>query len=418
MNTQPVSITTFKGYDARVLKGFFMNTNCCNIAKEMQAIGQKEGFKIFSIHSGQGHARCLEKLPEYRSDSNDAWAQDSWTFLKDKLLAYEFSSHSNAVKKFFKLKYDVIQKNERNIPFVQDIARKLYVLHKQIQGNNFDTNYNPLERVTLMQEYNNTKDTYKTFMDSTHIPGGNIFITRDRLLIGENELKKFTQDELKSMFNTNKITVLPQMDFHLDLFIRPLDKKRILLTDDNLSLQTVREGYRKLCGYLLSQPEEVRLKYMEPVCKMASIHDNFMKVIENNKFAKTEDVEQILKNNGFEVIKVPGRMYSICVDTLGKKRLKHYCNYINANALINKDGDLVYITNKSNIDNMMGLTPELSEKIGFSFENTFIESISPYIKKDKIYFITGDNNFIASEMLPEFQGGIHCTCAEIPEDLG
>ncbi len=417
MNTKPVSTTTFKGYDARVLKGFFMNTNCCNIAKEMQAIGQKEGFKIFSIHPKQGDVLCSEGLPKYRKDTANVWAQDSWTFLKNKLLAYEFSSHSNAVKNFFKLKYDDLQKNKRNTPFIQGISANLSALHKQIRRDNFDENYDRTERIPLIREYNNTKETYKTLMDSTHISGGNIFITQDQLLLGENELKKYTIDELKSMFNTDKITILPQMDFHLDLFIRPLDKKRILLTDDNLSLQTIREGHRKLCGYLLSQPEEVRLKYIEPVCKMASILDNYIKVVENNPFAKTEEVEEILKNNGFEVIKVPGRLYSICTNTLGKNRLKHYCNYMNANTLINKDGDLVYITNKSDIDNMVGLTPELSEKIGFSFENAFVESISPYIKKDKVYFIKGDNNFVASKMLSEYQGGIHCTCAEIPEEL-
>ena len=33
------------------------------------------------------------------------------------------------------------------------------------------------------------------------------------------------------------------------------------------------------------------------------------------------------------------------------------------------------------------------------------------------YFVNGEDNFIANEMLPEFSGGIHCACAEIPKSL-
>ena len=66
---------------------------------------------------------------------------------------------------------------------------------------------------------------------------------------------------------------------------------------------------------------------------------------------------------------------------------------------------------------MLGLTDEISQKIGFSFEKSFINSISKYVKPNKIYFIKGDNNFVADEMLTIYQGGIHCACTEIPRGL-
>ena len=66
-----------------------------------------------------------------------------------------------------------------------------------------------------------------------------------------------------------------------------------------------------------------------------------------------------LNKAGFKTIKVPGRIYDTnYIKDLGIF-LIHDCNYINANVHVNKDGELVYITNKSNFDRKIGLTQEL-----------------------------------------------------------
>ena len=49
MKTHSIDQNSFKGYDARPLKGFIMNSNNGGIASEMLNIGKKEGFKIFSV---------------------------------------------------------------------------------------------------------------------------------------------------------------------------------------------------------------------------------------------------------------------------------------------------------------------------------------------------------------------------------
>ena len=51
--------------------------------------------------------------------------------------------------------------------------------------------------------------------------------------------------KLQENFGVKKITFLPQMDYHLDLFIRPLDNKRVLLTDDSLTLKMLETGICK-----------------------------------------------------------------------------------------------------------------------------------------------------------------------------
>ena len=89
------------------------------------------------------------------------------------------------------------------------------------------------------------------------------------------------------------------------------------------------------------------------------------------------------------------------------------------NAVVHKknDGSLVFITNKSGLNDIYGLSKEISEKIDFDFEKMFIKSVEPYIKKENIYFVEGTDNKIAT-LLETEGGGIHCLCNEIPAQIG
>ena len=87
---------------------------------------------------------------------------------------------------------------------------------------------------------------------------------------------------------------------------------------------------------------------------------------------------------------------------------------MNANVLKNKRGNIVYITNKSDIDSILGLTPEIIKETGCSFENAFIKSISRYVGKNHTYFIEGKDDYTIQDLLYNYQGGIHCICSEVP----
>lgn len=418
MKITPTSNNTFQGYNARVLKGFIMSTNCHNIASEMKSIGQKEGFKIFTPTPFIGsQKKCIEKLPEYTTNTSYVWAQDMWTLVKDKLHTLETSNDSDAIKECFGLEYDTIQQKARDLPMVKILSKELNKLREELSYEP-DSDFWQFNRMMLRNQLEEKIKSLETIHRKTHITGGNVFILEDQILVGENELKKFKPEEMKQMFNTNKVTVLPQMDYHLDLFIRPLDKNRILLADDRLSLKALEEGLCKISNYIRDKSWEEKEEYSIPLNRIIDMYERFTNIIDNNPFPSTEEVEKILLENNLEVIRVPGRLYSICLRDDGTKRLKHYCNFMNANALINKDGDLVYITNHSEVDLMLGIMPEMSEAINFSFKDSFINSISPYVKKEKIYFVRGEDNFLPRKMLPEYQGGIHCVCTEVPEDLG
>ena len=134
-----------------------------------------------------------------------------------------------------------------------------------------------------------------------------------------------------------------------------------------------------------------------------------------------QDVKNLckkIKQTGFEPISVPGRIFTTNLERYNKTSLSHNCNYMNANVLINNEGDLVYITNKSNIDKKLGLESDFTKDFEFRFEKEFIKSISQYIKPEKIYFVDGEDSHISKVMLKEMLGGIHCVCSEIPANIG
>ena len=367
MNIQPISQNSFKGYDARPLKGVLLPSCLDGIKDEMVNIGKKENFKVFPLNN-------TEKI----------WAQDLWTILKDSILTHSVDMESEAIRKYLNgLKYNFTQKIIRGIE-----------LNKFMKV--------PKDKVQLMLITDNPEE-------NAHISGGNLFLvnngSKDEVLVGENELKRGTLDhtDIMGMYGVDKITVLPQMDFHLDLFIRPLDKKNILITDDQMTLNVL----HNIHNTLLKNPR----KYSDAIKRTYTVIQNFKQAIDNNPYKQTNAVDTALKNAGYNTVRVPGRIYDVLQDDIG---LRHYCNFMYPNVLKNKRGNIVYITNKSDIDSILGLTPEIIKETGCSFENAFIKSISRYVGKNHTYFIEGKDDYTIQDLLYNYQGGIHCICSEVP----
>ena len=413
MKIQTITDTNFKGYDARTLKGFLMSSNCHNIASEMNAIGQKEGFKIFTVREG----RFKEGLPKYSDNTINLWAQDYWTVVKKKILALEYDKKFYAIKNALTLRFDFTEKISHETDKIRELNQNLWDIFDEMgfasEGGR--------SKSEITQDFESKKMELLSRQKEAHIPGGNVFIVKsdkaDEIIIGANELEKFSAEEILSMFSCDRMTILPQMDYHLDLFIRPLDKKRILVADDKKTLEVLENGLQNFNNFLAMQPLRERVKYQEAYETFARKIAVFKDMVEKNKLPSSEKICSDLRMTGFKPILVPARFYNVTGEKEEEQSLQHICNYINANVYKNKKNELVYITNKSNIDSMLGLTDEISQKIGFSFEKSFINSISKYVKPNKVYFIKGDNDFVANEMLTIYQGGIHCASTEIPRGL-
>lgn len=365
MKIQTVTNTNFKGYDARRLKGFFMGSNSHGIAQEMQSIGEKEGFKIYSyIRKGFGKF-CEESIPKLMPfNTKYLWAQDLWTFRNDKLLSFINKYETVSITEFFKIPR-LEQKN--------------------------------------------------------HISGGNLYIVnnngKEEVLVGDADLYTLSVPEIKKYYNVDTVHPIPQMDYHLDLFIRPLDNNRILVADDNMTIQILEKGLEEFIAFAKNKNAQQNKIIDAIIQNFNKVITEFKQEVSENKLPQTEQVSNILEEIGYIPIRVPGRIYSATYFTDNDVYLSHDCNYINANVIKNENDEIIYITNKSNIDKTLGLENDFAKDFEFRFEKEFVKSLAPYVKPEKVYFIDGKDSFVSTTMLKEMQGGIHCACSEIPFEL-
>ena len=433
-----VSGITFTGYDARPLDGFVMKSNHGNIANEMIDIGQKEGFNVYFIKENpeQDTYEITTNKKQPLEERVGGWPQDLWGFIGKRLLLFENGTQTDAITEKFDLQEDKTQRSLRigkNLPRYYGIMNTLINLpHVSLDGKDGYLLANPqtgelavLSEEFVKDEYTKCSDAIKETLQKTHIAGGNYYFAKNKsgkelALVGKNELDKFSDEIIKNMLGTDNLVFVPQMDYHMDLFLRPLDKGRVLLTDDRLTKKMLIDGFNKIKNTAVQLNQQNRMdelkKLEEPFVQLGIYTRGIDDIINSNNFAQTDETAKVLEDAGFEVIRVPGRLYE--TRTSGLKNgvfLIQLFNFMNANVLPNKNGDLVYITNKSDIDeNTFGITPEIEKLTGFSVQKTFTEALKPYIKEQNIYFISGDNN-VMSENLKKYQGGIHCMCAEVPK---
>ena len=365
----------FKGYDARPLNSVVMTINdnpeSFEIIKQMSDIGQKEGFRVY-----------------FTNQTNKLYA------------------NLDTIKKFFKICTSGFSK------WAQDMA--VLTPENRVLQDSIRIDADFARRVASL-----TKGKY-TDCDN-FIEGGNLFFVKngnkEELFVGENELQKNSADYLKQKYGVSKVIPLPQADFHLDMFIRPLDNKRVLVADDRLTIKEIKKAISNAGKYIASkQCTKTEIKELGEVKNsLKLLLKDFEKDVKKGKNPKADEIAAILKDNGYSPIFIPGRVYYAIPDK-HKDDLVHYLNYMNAVVHQKNDGSLVFVTNKSNLNKDYGLTPEISEKIDFDFEKMLTKSLEPYVKKDDVYFIEGNNGKMA-ELLEHEGGGIHCMCNEIPAEF-
>lgn len=351
-NTSP----TFRGYAAQPLRGLFLRKTEIpgfdKIAKQLEQIGNKQGFEVFVQTNENIVSKNLDSIPNdefIRGDSKYIWCQDNITFLPNK----NFISNPNVISKF---SYDI----------------------EKFFG-------------------------FKNIKTRQHIPGGNYFVIdnygKRELLLGYFHMGDLGR--LAQQLRINSIRLIPQADFHLDLFIRPLKNKTVLIADDKMWFNRVNQVIGK----------------MKKNKSLKTVYDQLIKV--KNKlrimnlplktpYCRPSTVEEELNNLGYQTVKVPGRIFEYKNDADGILP-NHLLNYMNSIVHINPKGELVYITNKSDLNNYCGITPEIAKEINFDFETEFINSVKDHIKPENIYFTDTD------KLLKKYEGGIHCLCAEIPK---
>lgn len=132
------------------------------------------------------------------------------------------------------------------------------------------------------------------------------------------------------MFQTDKIHVIPQADYHLDLFIRPLKDKKVLIADDEMMSQILDDGFNKITEMILSKPQNEREKYRDVYVKVGTYAQTFKEIINKNPLPNMNNIEETLIKSGYEPIRVPGRIFEILSDVKDSYLLNHqtYCLFI------------------------------------------------------------------------------------------
>lgn len=414
---------SFTGYDARKLQGLFVTDKQC--ADSLRKVFNAFDVDIYTPSVASKSVR--KEISGLISGNKFLWAQDYISVLKEKAILFDFTR-------------DFLKRSLR--ASADGLSKVLHLL--------------PVK-------------------SEPHLRGGNFFICncgdKRKLIVGDNRLI-YPDDLFKQIYDVDEVCPIPRADYHLDLFLRPLDSGNVLVADNNMTMQGLKQGLLKLKNYLangnLTDAEKTQIK---SVIEQLELNINMFEITKEfspkggnvsfDAFGKTGEICNKLQEYGFNPIRVPATFYKfkavkdadkeqemmnnfknnmnhlreLCKNESAKVRFlaENYIaaqsmkaemdktlgvtlenfyinNFINAIVTKNKDGELMYVTNASLLDKNIGITPEIEEKTGFSTKKMFIDSVKSYIKPENIFFI--DEKL--TDKLFNFMGGIHCTAAEIP----
>ena len=250
-----------------------------------------------------------------------------------------------------------------------------------------------------------------------HVAGGNLFFVNngneDILLIGNHILKRFNEkqlNELKETFNIEKCYTISQPDFHIDLGIRPLNNKNILVNDSEMMIEILKQYILKAKDYLLINPNDSSVQKVLQNLKMAlKRHSSNIK---KSNLVDANQLSRELTALGFNPIRVPAALVNDFVRGNDWNHFSHYvydANFMNSIIHERPDKSLLYLTNQpidticTDAESCLG-----AKKIGFDLKTIFEEAVKEYINKSNIHYLS------TQEMLKNRSGGLHCMFAEVP----
>lgn len=364
VQTTPIN---FQGYDARPLKGIVLR--------------YVQGDKLFAETAQELHdAASKNKLDVFVQTSDSVHKRDFKNILRDTALPPN--------------------------PFVfwtQD--NPTFTNNGKVLGNKF------LERINEKIS-NFAGRRYEELQH--HLQGGNFFIFKDKntdkLLLGRDELDFYHPETLKKDLNVSEICTLSQPDFHLDLAIRPLKNKVVLVADDETMLEQMAQGINKIKLYL-SKNHDPQIRLIQH--QMEELYQMHKACVKDFTYTPAQKIYEELQQKGFTPVKTPSRIFRPSLTSDNNDDSHFLLNYMNSVVHEKPDGSLLYLTNKSMLDDILGITPEIEKKIDFSFEKIFKDSVKDYIKPEDIRFISGGG--FVPKCLSTGPGGVHCLTAEIPK---
>ena len=221
--------------------------------------------------------------------------------------------------------------------------------------------------------------------------GGNSFIGKfpngeKWMMVGDDELYTKSYKYLSELYGIKEENIIhiPQQNYHLDMFMRPIGYPFVLIDDPELSRKKLATMDMKLGSY--------------DYIKMNQSFNDFEKFRQKD-YASHKNAIKALENAGFIPIKIAGVFGS-------------GINFMNAIVNQHPNGSISYITNSSKCD-----SPFVS-KLEQEFEQELRSKVSNI---DRVYFIKGNEEYFDPRLnymsyhLENKGGGIHCMSLEEPD---
>lgn len=207
-----------------------------------------------------------------------------------------------------------------------------------------------------------TIEEYDRLIGKSYLEGGNVLNTltadgKPAAIVGENsvddtaqmygmeELEKNRDKARKSIaadlgLSQSQVTFIPQHDFHIDMFYRPLQNGVVAVADYESAIKYLKENDIK------SMPDE----HKEAL--LADLEDEFAQHGQTMK-----DAEKVLNNAGYKTIKIPA--FNVTAE-LGASDI----SYMNGVCGTSPEGIKFYITNKSGYEELDGYISECFKSAG------------------------------------------------------
>ena len=316
-----------------------------HITKIQLADGNTDDLKIFMKKVGEEQGFIIEFIP---LEIYNVWIEDDAIELANKKLLIPM--HSNELSEEQELQ--IIDENET-------------VSENQIQKT---------AEIGTVQNYSAYVPESEIFLE-----GGNVLNTLTKngapgAIIGDESVedtmmsmglddseesreiaKKQIAKELE--LDEKNVTYIPQFDFHIDMYYRPLNNGQIGVPDFEAGIKVI---------------ENLKLKTNEQKQIYQDLLQQLKKMESETKIIR-ENAENELKNQGYELLKIP------CFST-NKEKNENPINFMNGVCGTSaKTGDKFYITNTSGdktLDNYM--EKYLKKEVGF--DKVYFAPTKEYLK--------------------------------------
>ena len=358
----------FKGHAAGRIKALYMTNpgskSQLNIYNQMREIGQKEGFTVF-IHDGDSFVDKKLTSDDIRANYWGVWSQDNKIITQKGSKTILLTSKAQA-----KDEYDEACLFAANREIDGYDAEIVFdggnmFLGKRDNGDNYllttpwtiyltgayhylkDKNIEEFNRYTFLK-FNREGFCYDK--------NGNIVTDSGEYNANSSKWQEYAKSVICEVFDlkSENLIILPEMEQHLDLVIRPLNYPYVLINSDY-----------KVDNVLFDAQEKFEDDFFTPY----QITETRNRIIDSRKrFSSTKEMSSALKNHGFRPIELPM--------TYGRGAVNF------ANAIVhNTDDGLVYITNSTKPG------AKLNEFFQDEFEKELLKCC-PQIKK--VYFVSGE----------------------------